>query len=94
MRASKKKRLVIVALGTLAAVVLYFCAYFICLTVYFRYPMQIGGGIGSGQARVYYKVGPLPQDMARSVFEPAQRLDAYYLRPKYWQDKAFDSKHD
>ena len=94
MRASKKKRLVIVALGTLAAVILYFCAYFACVTVYFRYPMQVSGAVGSAQARVYYKVGPLSQDIACSLFEPAQLLDSYYLRPKYWQDKAFDSKHD
>ena len=55
--------------------------------------MQVGG-IGSAQARVYYKVGPLSQDIAHSVFEPAQLLDAYYLRPKYWQDKTFAGKHD
>jgi hypothetical protein len=93
MRTARKKRLVIVALGTLAVVVLYFCAYFACLTIYFRYPMQVGG-MGSGQARVYYKVGPLSQDIAHSVFAPAQLLDAYYLRPKFWRDKTFDGKHD
>jgi hypothetical protein len=93
MRASRKKRVVIVALGTLAAVILYFCAYFACLTIYFRYPMQVDG-MGSREERVYYKVGPLSQDFARSVFKPAQLLDANYLRPKYWQDKTFDDKHD
>jgi hypothetical protein len=94
LRASKKKRLVIAALGTLAAVTLYFCAYFACLTVYLRYPAPVSGGLGSADARVYYKVGPLSQDFARLFFEPAQLIDAYYLRPKYWQDKHFGNKHD
>jgi hypothetical protein len=56
--------------------------------------MQVSGAVGSAQARVYYKVGPLSQDFAHSIFEPAQLLDSYYLRPKYCQDKTFDGKHD
>ena len=86
MRASKQKRLVLVAFGTLVAVILYLGVYFACVSIYFRYPMQVGGK-SIGHARVYYKVGPISQDFACSFFEPARLFDAYYLHPKLWEDK-------
>jgi hypothetical protein len=89
MSASKKKRLVIVGLGTLAAAVLYLGAYFACISIEFRYAMRVGAP-SLGSARPYYKVGPISQDFAQSFFEPARLFDAYYLRPKSWADKYRD----
>jgi hypothetical protein len=89
MSATKKKRLILVALGTMGAILIYMGIYFACVSIEFRYPMQVGGK-GFGNAHAYYRVGPFSQGIAQSVFEPARLLDAYYLRPGHWADQRHD----
>jgi hypothetical protein len=76
-----------VALGTLAAGALYIGAYFACVSVRFNYAMRPSGK-SVGTAYAYYKVGPLLEDFVGSFFEPARLCDAYYLRPKLWEDRS------
>jgi hypothetical protein len=86
MSASRKKRLAIVAVGTVAAAAIYLGAYFACVSVQFRYGME--AKVRSiGRAHAYYKVPPALDDIADSFFEPARLFDAYYLRPQLWEDR-------
>ena len=85
MSASKKRRLVMVALGTVATIILYMGIYFTCVSVECRYAMDVPRSVGSPYA--YYHVGPVSLDFAHVFFEPARLFDASYLRPHLWEDR-------
>jgi hypothetical protein len=78
--------MVIVALGTITAVGLYFGAYFACASVYYRFAMTVKEP-SIESAYVHYKVGPLSQAFAQSFFEPARLFDVNYFRADIWKDR-------
>ena len=91
MSTHQKKRLFIVAAGTVAAVVLYIAAYFACVSVETSYHMGIDGPVGA-KVHAYYRVGSTLQDLATWVFEPARLCDSYYFRPKLWNEPKRNGK--
>jgi hypothetical protein len=61
-------------------------AYFLCASVQFgRNPASMEPTIQS--TGVYYKVSPRLEMAAYRFFEPARLCDAYYFRPKLWEDR-------
>ena len=82
MRASKKKRLVVILsiIGTL--LVTYFAAYFLCVSI------EFGEGKESTLHLAYarYQPAPFSDGFAQWMFEPARLIDATYLRPRLWRD--------
>jgi|ERR1017187_4503602 hypothetical protein len=91
MSAHQKKRLVVVAAGTLAAVLLYIAAYFACVSVEVSYHLGIDGPVGA-KVHAYYRVGSTLQDLATWIFEPAQLCDSYYFRPRLWNEPKWKGK--
>ncbi len=88
MSATRRKRIVLVASGTLGAVALYVGAYYACVSVQFQRGLAFKEpSIESAYA--YYRIGEQWQDFAQSFFEPARLLDAYYFRPDLWKDKVY-----
>jgi hypothetical protein len=86
MSATRRKRIMHVALGVLAAMALYFGTYYACVSVQFRRVLTIKEP-GVELAYAYYKVGDRNQAFAQSLFEPARLIDAYYVRRALWNDK-------
>jgi len=91
MSVSRKNRVVTFAFGTIAAIVLYFTAYFACVSVQTMYAVGIKGPSGA-RIIAYYKVGFLLQDFASYVFEPARLCDACYFRPELWNNAKWNNK--
>ena len=81
MHLPKNKRFIVVGLMTLSAVMLYVVAYFCLVSI--RVRDFDGHGINVS-TYAYYHVGPLPQAIAHTIFEPAELCDAHFLRPTRW----------
>ncbi|MGO8700065.1 MAG: hypothetical protein ACLQVY_20445 [Limisphaerales bacterium] len=86
MIASKIKRFYIALMGLVFALILYVGAYCLCVSIQFEHnPAVMEESVQS--AGIYYKVSPSLETIARCVFEPAWLCDAYYFRPKLWEDR-------
>ena len=86
MTAPKKKRIYIIMMGMLFPLIFYIGAYFLCVSIQFEHnPAVMERSIES--AGVYYKVSPRLEVVAYRFFEPARLCDAYYFRPKLWEDR-------
>jgi uncharacterized membrane protein len=84
--ATSKKRIYIIMIGLLFALIFYIGAYFLCASIQFEHnPAVMEQSIES--AGVYYKVSPRLEAVAYRFFEPARLCDAYYFRPKLWEDR-------
>src|ERR1039457_2322526 len=91
MSASKKKHLVIVAVGTVAAAALYIAAYFACVSVQTLFATGIDGPTGA-RVYAYYRVGHQLQGFAALFFEPVRLCDACYFRPHLWNEPKWNGK--
>jgi hypothetical protein len=84
--ATSKKRFCILMIGLLLALIFYLGAYFLCVSIQFGHnPAVQEQTIQSAGA--YYKVSPRLEAVAYRFFEPARLCDAYYFRPKLWEDR-------
>jgi hypothetical protein len=84
MTTLEKKRLIILLAGAVMMLAVYFCAYYACVSIQFR-PYSHQWNIE--EAYAHYKAGPLSEEFARRLFEPARFCDAFYLRSHLWEDR-------
>ena len=83
MNKSRNKRLFLLLSAVAVVVGVYFAAYFASVSVHFQPYHKASLEIACPR----YRLGPLSEDFASRLFEPARLIDATYLRPARWRDR-------
>ena len=73
-------------MGLLFAPIFYMTAYFLFVSIQFGHDPAVKEQTMQS-AGACYKVSPWLEVAAYRFFEPARLCDAYYFRPKLWEDR-------